>query len=166
MRIILAALMLAALGCDDDADGGSEDLAVADMASGAVAIRTAMLTGGQEAPAVASTYTGSSTLTVDATRTTITVVTTQTIPPGNTTMAHIHVGAATVSGPVIFNLVTVSPVPASFTKSLTATDLVLQSTAGVNNFDDAVEKILAGQTYINIHTMAFPNGEIRGQYVE
>ena len=31
------------------------------------------------------------------------------------------------------------------------------------DFADAVEAILTGQTYANVHSTLFPNGEIRGQ---
>jgi hypothetical protein len=40
---------------------------------------------------------------------------------------------------------------------------MLDPGAGINMFADAVNAIEAGQTYFNIHTVAFPGGEIRGQ---
>src|SRR5258708_2729971 len=44
--------------------------------------------------------------------------------------------------------------------------LVLTSFAGaaggINSFADAVTAVLGGQTYVNVHTMANPGGEVRG----
>ena len=34
---------------------------------------------------------------------------------------------------------------------------------GVADFDDLLEKIASGEAYVNVHTLAFPGGEIRGQ---
>jgi dihydroorotate dehydrogenase len=33
---------------------------------------------------------------------------------------------------------------------------------GVASFDQLIEQIRAGQAYINVHTQAFPAGEVRG----
>src|SRR4030095_16394431 len=67
------------------------------------------------------------------------------------TMAHIHIGAVGVNGPIIVNLVESPPgtwsVPAGG-----ATLTEAQATAFV-----------AGELYVNAHTPANPNGEIRGQ---
>jgi hypothetical protein len=34
---------------------------------------------------------------------------------------------------------------------------------GVANFDDLIAKMRSGDAYVNVHTVAFPAGEIRGQ---
>ena len=34
---------------------------------------------------------------------------------------------------------------------------------GINTFDDAIQAIVGGNAYVNVHTTAFPGGEIRGQ---
>lgn len=78
--------------------------------------------------------------------------------------AHIHVGPPGVNGPIIFNLAT-----APFTEvsgTLTAADLIPNPGQGIRNFADAVAAIKSGNTYANIHTQAFPGGEIRGQIGE
>jgi hypothetical protein len=35
--------------------------------------------------------------------------------------------------------------------------------AGILNIDDAIQAIVGGNAYVNIHTTANPGGEIRGQ---
>ncbi len=69
------------------------------------------------------------------------------------TMAHIHIGAPGVNGPVIVTLYngvgTFDPAtPISGTVTLTPTQ---------------VADLLAGNYYVNVHSQDFPGGEIRGQ---
>jgi hypothetical protein len=65
------------------------------------------------------------------------------------TAAHIHIGGIGANGPVSYNLFTTTPVTA---------------TRGVINFDPALIRLLEnGGLYVNVHTPAFPGGEIRGQ---
>src|SRR5258708_3202232 len=83
-------------------------------------------------------------------------------PPGG---AHIHFGGPDDAGPIILPL---SGFPGGvssgqFTTTLTAADFQPDAADGINTFDDAVQAILAGKTYFNIHTTHFPGGEIRGQ---
>ena len=67
-------------------------------------------------------------------------------------------GAADASGPVLFNLAGANVASASGT--LTAADL--NPASGVT-FADAVNAILGGNAYIQVHTVAVPAGEVRGQ---
>ncbi len=64
--------------------------------------------------------------------------------------AHIHKGAPNVSSPVI--------IPLIFTAATTGT----LDTARVISVADR-DSILSGNTYVNVHTDSFPNGELRGQ---
>jgi hypothetical protein len=85
----------------------------------------------------------------------------------NVTQAHIHVGAEGVNGPVIFWLfdpATDGPFTSPVTGTLTAADLV--QAGGINTFAQALEAIRDGNTYVNVHTVVYPAGEIRGQIVE
>jgi hypothetical protein len=89
------------------------------------------------------------------------------------TQAHIHCGAAGVNGPVVVFLfgldpdgVTVNGVLSQGT--ITAADVIARPDSaacpgGVANFDELLDKMLSGNTYTNVHTLAFPGGEIRGQ---
>ena len=51
----------------------------------------------------------------------------------------------------------------SYSTTLTAASLIPDPADGINTFAEAVNAIEAGHTYFNIHTVAFPGGEIRGQ---
>ena len=116
------------------------------------------LTGAQEVPAVATTATGQGTAVVSADGSTITYIVTYSGLSGTANAAHIHTGAAGVAGGVILPLA-VGPSPMSGT--LTAADF--SASGAVTTFAQAVAAIRAGTTYFNLHTSAYPGGEIRGQ---
>ncbi|HMK17755.1 MAG TPA: CHRD domain-containing protein [Chitinophagaceae bacterium] len=109
----------------------------------------ATLTGAQEVPANASTATGDATLTFNTTTKIFTLAVTHSI--ASPTNGHIHKGAVGVSGGVVFPF-------ASFTSPISYTSAAL----------DAIQEadLNAGLYYVNIHTAAFPNGEIRGQLIK
>jgi hypothetical protein len=84
------------------------------------------------------------------------------------TAAHIHLGAAGQNGPVIVPLFTGPQKSGSFTGVLaqgTITEKDLTGPMAGKSFTDLAGAVLAGQTYANVHTVANPNGEIRGQIV-
>jgi len=109
----------------------------------------ATLTGAQEAPANASTATGSATLTFNTNTKVFTITVTHTIAAP--TNGHIHKGAIGVSGGVIFPF-------ASFTSPISYTSPALDATQEAD--------LNANLYYVNIHTAAFPGGEIRGQLIK
>lgn len=109
----------------------------------------ATLTGAQEVPANASTATGDATLTFNTTTKIFTLAVTHTI--ASPTNGHIHKAAVGVSGGVIFPF-------ASFTSPISYTSPALDATQEAD--------LNAGLYYVNIHTAAFPNGEIRGQLIK
>ena len=109
----------------------------------------ATLTGAQEVPANASTATGDATLTFNTTTKIFTLAVTHTI--ASPTNGHIHKAAVGVSGGVIFPFV-------SFTSPISYTSPALDATQEAD--------LNAGLYYVNIHTSAFPNGEIRGQLIK
>lgn len=88
----------------------------------------------------------------------------------NTLQAHIHVGPPGENGPVVAFLYPSAPpaqlIPDRFsgvlaTGEVTAADL-RGPLAGMS-LDDLLAEIAAGNTYVNVHTVANPGGEIRGQ---
>ena len=95
----------------------------------------------------------------------------------NVTQAHIHCGAAGVNGPVVVFLYPEGPppvlIPGRFSGVLsegtrTNSDIIARPDSaecpgGVANFDELIAKMRSGDAYVNVHTTAFPGGEIRGQ---
>ncbi|OJD90645.1 MULTISPECIES: CHRD domain-containing protein [Bacillus cereus group] len=84
----------------------------------------------------------------------------------NVVVAHLHLGAKGTNGPVVaflFGPITnpVSIECATFTGIITQEDLV-GPLAG-QTLDALVNEIIAGNIYINVHTVQHPTGEIRGQ---
>jgi hypothetical protein len=109
----------------------------------------AILEGAQVVPPTSSPGTGSGTFAIDDVANTVSYVIEYSGLMGNETAAHIH-GMA----PPGVNAGVVHPLPLGTPK------------VGVWNYSEAQEAdILAGLTYVNIHTTAFPGGEIRGQIV-
>ena len=90
------------------------------------------------------------------------------------TQAHIHCGAAGVNGPVVaflfgFNGAGVTANGVLAMGTITAANVVPRLNSpecpgGVANFDEMLAKIRSGDAYVNVHTLAFPGGEIRGQF--
>jgi len=121
--------------------------------------KAAALSGRQEVPPVVSTGTGTATIDIATNRRQITVTVEVTGLTG-ITEAHVHFGFPGVDGPIIFPLAS-----SSFTSPLTVTLTEADFLPAVNvaTFEAALLAIERGDMYVNVHTAAFPNGEIRGQ---
>lgn len=139
---------------------------------------TATLDGPSESPANASPGTGTATFSYDSVLKTFSIDTTFTGLTGNTTAAHIHAPTA-VAGVSTAGVATQTPTFTGFPSGVTSGtysqtfDLSLtasfNSTFVSNNGGTAagaetafINAINAGKAYLNIHTSAFPGGEIRG----
>lgn len=126
----------------------------------------ATLNGANEVPANNSTATGEFTATLDETNDSLSWV--LNVPNiTNATAAHLHQGAAGSNGPVVLSL---------FTPPLNQTSANSINTSSVSrefnltgplagDWDAFVTALKAGNIYVNVHTTANPNGEIRGQVV-
>lgn len=88
----------------------------------------------------------------------------------NVLMAHIHLAPAGANGNIVVWLYPDAPPPQLIEGTfngvlaqgvITADDLV-NDLAG-QDLDALVDAMLAGNTYVNVHTIANPGGEIRGQ---
>jgi CHRD domain len=81
------------------------------------------------------------------------------------TAADIHVGAPGVNGQVTIPLS--GQTSGTFNGTFSATNVQAATGGGVSvaagSIDDLLAAMRAGNTYTNIHTGTFPDGEIRGQ---
>lgn len=114
-----------------------------------IVIFKATLAGTSEVPSNASTATGTSTLTYDKSTKKFSIITNYSgLTP---TMGHIHKAVKGTNGAVIFPFTDVSINPIKLESSLTDAQFL------------ALEK---DSMYVNLHTTAFPGGEIRGQLMK
>jgi hypothetical protein len=121
--------------------------------------KAAVLSGRQEVPPVMSSGTGNATVSLNSNRTEITV-TVEVAGLADITEAHLHAGRPGADGPIIFPLAT-SSFTSPLTVTLTQADFLPAS--DVATYDAALLAIERGDTYVNVHTSTFPDGEIRGQ---
>lgn len=113
---------------------------------------SARLNGAQEVPAVITDAQGVASLTLNTTRDTLCIRGNFTGLSGGIMGAHIHDGMAGMNGPVLVDL----------TPFLSGNTLEAQLT-GAAITPSIVAAHIRGALYLNIHTAANPNGEIRGQ---
>jgi CHRD domain len=138
---------------------------------GAAPVRIVVpLTGAEVVPPVQTSGSGTFTLLVEA------------LPSGSfnisfeldvkdivdVTAAHIHLGAMGAEGPVIVPLFIGPAKTGSFSGVLAQGSLAEKDLVGPlagKTFQELSGAVLAGQAYVNVHTKAYPNGEIRGQII-
>ncbi len=155
------------------------------IAVGAVAVLSqnvkefkALLSGFEEVPAVSTDANGEFRARISNDESSISYELNYSDLQGNITQAHIHFAQAGVNGGVAVWLcsnlaspptpVGVQPCaasPGSVSGMITAGDVVGPGGQGISagEFDELLRAIRAGKTYVNVHTSAFPGGEIRGQ---
>lgn len=136
--------VLAVIGfasCDDDDEVVTPDNNIVTF--------TTTINGANEVPANTSTATGTGTFKYD--KTTYKLSGTVTFSGMTATSSHIHKGAAGEAGPVVIPLDVTAPVTSPITLEAT----VLDSTQRAD--------LMKNLYYVNIHSEAFPGGEIRGQ---
>jgi hypothetical protein len=134
-------------------------------------------TGAEEVPVNSSTAEAKLNLKLDRKSDSATSNLRITEPIENAFMAHLHKGAVGANGPVAVWLYPSAPpgvpIPGTFTGQLAKEtfgpdDLCWSPTApycvaGEGDWDAFVADLDAGLLYLNVHTAAFPGGEVRGQ---
>lgn len=145
---------------------GALVLVLATQTSAQTVTLTTTMNGGEETPVLNTGMVGTAEVNVDVTNREVVVSLRIFNTPTPTTAGHIHIGPAGIAGPVVLNF------PAGlvgrtgdFAMSfrLGERDFVARPAIGINAIDDAIQAIVNGNSYINIHTMQNPGGEIRGQ---
>lgn len=145
--VVLATLVLAGCSDDDDGDGAS----AASTTTVSFPLTVAQTTNAAVAPGA----NGQSTFTVDTDTGAISGSAVVSGTTGVPTMAHIHRGAIGVAGDIALELEASGDASATWSAPadavLSADDLIL--------FE-------AGELYVNVHTDANGDGELRGQVVD
>jgi hypothetical protein len=125
------------------------------------------LTGGEETPApgVNTGAAGSARIHVDIVNEELSVILTVVNLPAATTAAHIHVAPKGLAGPIVidFPILTGRTGDLSQTFRVGASSFRTQPQIGIVTMNDAIQSIINGNAYVNVHTTANPAGEIRGQ---
>ncbi|MEO8336256.1 MAG: CHRD domain-containing protein [bacterium] len=148
--MMMAGLMAAACGSDTGIAAGNDTY-------------VATLSGAREVPAVQSSASGTATFNRVGASVTYTVSATGFATP--LTVGHVHIGAGGVIGSVIvpFTILAQSGTVASgsidLSKPITQGNITISGDSLRTLFDN-------GTAYVNLHTAAFPGGEIRGQIVK
>ena len=137
-------------GAGGAATGGAGGLAAGGAGGLVLKTYSVILNGAMEGPDAGTTATGAATVTLNTATGAVTVDGTFTGLTGNATAAHIH-GLATppATAPVIVPLTATMATSGTLTGSGTLTSAQITG-------------MIAGMTYLNIHTALHPGGEIRG----
>jgi hypothetical protein len=159
--LVLAALLIAAVASPVAATQSHQQRAF-----------VAVLKGGNEVPPVETDGFGFAALGVSQTDTALGFVL-SAFRLESVIQAHIHCGAEGVNGPVVAFLFGPADPPVTkniiFSKGVITDANVLprpdspQCPGGVANLAQLLEKMRAGEAYVNVHTSANTGGEIRGQ---
>ena len=128
----------------------------------AVVTVNAQLRGSQVVPAVGTPVTSTSaTLTIDGNRASIAYSVSYT-GSGTITAVEVRLGVAGTNGPLLFTLAT-GPFANPLTGTLTESALNFVPSEGIFFFSQAIDRILAGETYVLVRTDVDSTGEMRGQ---
>ena len=131
-------------------------------------VYTAVLTGKDEVPSVTTVDRGRAALVDLGTELWVTI----TIQPGSTsevTAAHIHAGLPGENGPVLVGLLdaTSSPIVDGgrlIQEFVTDASLAANPLIGFDgNYSTLIRMLKAGEAYVNVHSVANPAGQVRGQ---
>jgi hypothetical protein len=145
VRSLCLLLALTAFGCDDD-----------DTQPAAFG---ASLTAASEVPPNASTATGTASLEYDGNANVQYRIDVSGIT--GVTAAHVHSGASGANGPVRVTLFD-APATGPLNGMLAEGSFDTGDVQGIS-FEALLDELRAGTAYVNVHTTAYPDGEIRAQ---
>ena len=143
----------------------------------------AVLVGYEEPPPISTVGGGEFRARINKAETEITYELSYSDLESTVQQAHIHFGQRGVNGGITVFLCTnlgngpvgtqaCPPSPATIRGTITAADVSPNIPAtlaarnqglGTGEFGELLRAIRAGRTYVNVHTMTFPSGEVRGQ---
>jgi len=126
----------------------------------------AKLTGDQEVPPVATDTAGRAKIQINKTQTEGEF--TLTVNDGvRVTQSHLHCAPAGVNGPIVVFLAGLHAaglnVDGKWISNATFTDTSIINTACGSTVAALAASMQAGNVYVNVHTVAHPAGEVRGQ---
>jgi hypothetical protein len=136
-----------------------------------------LLVGTQEVPVVMTSGHGTFDATISKDETSISYELTYSDMQSTVTQAHIHIGQPNVNGGIVVWLcgnnpptsppagTQTCPPSGTITGTITAANVNGPPAQGVTSgeIDQLIEAIRDGNTYVNVHTVVSPNGEIRSQ---
>ena len=129
----------------------------------------ANMNGGEETPAIINTgAVATCEASVDPTNREVAVTLRVFNLPTPATAGHIHIGSKGTGGPTVLNFPpSLVGRTGDFTMTFRLGDTVgvfnARPAIGIHTIDDAIQAIVGGNSYCNIHTTQSPGGEIRGQ---
>jgi hypothetical protein len=138
----------------------------------------ALLSGVDEVPTILTGATGQLTGDINERERTITLEVRFENLSGAPTQAHIHFAQKAVNGPVMLWLCGSESIPGPsgtprcptsesgvILRALTATEVAAVAAQGVpaGGIIEAIRAIATGSSYVNLHTVRYPGGELRGQ---
>jgi glucose/arabinose dehydrogenase len=129
------------------------------------------LEGRQENPPVTTSAGAAATFALSSDGTSLAYELRATAPIINATQAHIHLGARGQNGPVVAFLFGLIPAGVNFQSGDVIATGVLEDDDVIARpgFDGTlatlVQRMRQGRTYANLHTLAHPGGEVRGQLI-
>jgi hypothetical protein len=118
----------------------------------------APLAGSNEVPARTTAAAGTASFTAEGTTVRFSV---ELSSISGVTMAHVHSGAAGTNGPIRVALYT-GPVTGSVSGRLVEGTFTDADVTGIG-FNELLNEMRNGMAYVNVHTTAFPDGEVRAQ---
>jgi hypothetical protein len=149
---------------------------VAAAASAKTRKASADLIGVEEVPAISTSAGGTFNATISSDETSFTYTLSYHDLRGAATQSHIHFGEKSVNGGIVVFFCSnlgngpagtqaCPAAPATITGTIKPADVIGPAGQGIGpgEFDELMDALQAGVTYVNVHSAKYPGGEIRAQ---